>query len=782
MRRPSFVILVTITAVAVLCLALAGHVRYYSSDSRLPVFGDRIERISGLESVVEIRIDRYGVPHVKALGEADLWFSVGYLHARERFFQMDMYRRLAQGRLAEIYGEVRLESDRAMRTLRIGSTAQSHQAQLTRSELAVFQAYTDGVNAALEQFGPWIAGEVWLMGIDPELWTITDSLSIGVLLDLSLSDAGRREVQRAIELGALGRERALDLWGWTPQEARQWMPPQPPSPRSALAEAILPESIVSSSAWAVSGNFSESGKPLLASSSSTSTQLPVPGYGLHIASPGFEVAGVSLPGAPAVLYGHTQEVAWAVSPVGLDNQDLFYLTLDSTRSSELVDGSWQPLRTVTESILVRERDEPELLKVRISKHGPIVADDGRTVLALAWTGHYGPSPLAAFLRMNRADSVADVASAWSESIAPALHIVAADQDGRLLHQIAGRVPIRGRGAGRLPSPGENSRWDWQGFLPFSANPRTLDPPSGQIAVAGHDLFFEGDYPRRMRFPAEFTAPWQARRIREKLQRSQGWTTVSALEMGTDVTSGRARALLQLIGPQLDQMGGPVAESLLGWNGAMDVDSTAAAAYARLVDDLTEAIGGDDARAVDLPFNPIDRDRLITLLAGGIDDDWWDDLETSEVEDRDKILRRVLRDLDAEPAASWGSLHKVSMRHPLDGLPLFGSLIGRLFSRGPFPTPGDETTVNLQPRLDQVSTVAKAAPAMRFVASTHDWDETIMILASGQSGRLWSVHFDDHLEHWLKGEPVPLVFSESAINELTAARLRLEPIETEETIP
>ncbi|MCP4895581.1 MAG: penicillin acylase family protein, partial [bacterium] len=430
---------------------------------------------------------------------------------------------------------------------------------------------------------------------------------------------------------------------------------------------------------------------------------------------------------------------------------------------------------------VREQKEPEIVKVSIAQSGPIIADDGRTVLALAWTGYHGPSSLTAFLQMNRANSVSGVATAWHDVIGPALHIVAADSDGQILHQVAGKVPIRRRGAGRLPAPGEYSQWAWQGFLSFSANPRALNPRDGWIAVAEHDLFLEGDFPRAKPFPADFVPPWQVRRLRDRLGRVDSWTAQMGLELQSDIVSGRAKALLQLLGPQLSHANGSSARSLLAWDGAMEVGETAPAIYARLLEELSKAVGTDEARAVSLPFNPIDSSRLILLLAGGINESWWDDVETSNVESREDIVGHVLSMLDSRPYERWGEIHQVRLSHVLGELPLLGGVLERILSRGPFAVPGDGTTLNSQPAMAQAPFDVVATQSLRFIAQPGRWDDAILVLSGGQSGRPWSPHYDDQIGPWLRAEPVRFVFSEGEVRIATGATLRLEPVAREQEL-
>ena len=463
------------------------------------------------------------------------------------------------------------------------------------------------------------------------------------------------------------------------------------------------------------------------------------------------------------------------SPVRLDDQDLFRLSVDGTRTRERIDGTWHSIRTVTESINVRDADEPELLKVRVSKLGPVIADDGRTVLALSWTGHYGTSPISAFLRMNRASSVSDVAAAWKDAMGPSLHLVAADRDGRLLHQVVGRVPIRERGAGRLPAPGEDSRWAWQGFLSFAANPRTLDPPSGWLAVASHDIFLESDYQASMRFPADFEPAWRVRRIRELLSRNDKWSIAQGLELQTDVVSGRARGVLQLLGPEIAAAGGGAKlKALQEWNGAMRAELCAPSVYVSLLNRLADAVGSDEARMASLNVNPIDNTRLVRLLAGGIHERWWDDVGTTRIEGRADILSTVLSQIERSEFGTWGSQHYVVLRHPFERLPGLGRSAGRVLSRGPFQASGDETTVAGFACAGPLPTAVSMAPAVRFVTQPGFWDETVVVIAGGQSGRPWSPYYDNQIGPWLAGQAVTLAFDDSSVEAATVARLRLEP--------
>jgi penicillin amidase len=459
----------------------------------------------------------------------------------------------------------------------------------------------------------------------------------------------------------------------------------------------------------------------------------------------------------------------------MDDQDLFVLTLDESRERELVDESWVPLRTVSETIDIRWRSDPEKMKVRISRHGPIVRNTFDSTLALAWTAYQGPSCIDAFHRMARADGVDDVAAAWTEIAGPSMNLVAADVEGHILHQVVGRRPRRGRGAGRLPSPGSDSAWAWKGLAPLSENPRTLDPDQGFVGSANHDVFGEGDAGRKKAFPADFAAPWRIRRIKHRLGASSDWDVEGCLGLQGDVVSGRAIALLRALWPDFERHGGRSAEALLQWDGRMDIDRTEPVIFSRLILDLADEIGLDEALETGLERTPFNAERVLRLLAGGLPDEWWDDVRTEEREDRAAIIDRCLDRLDAvDHHAVWGDVHQVDFSHPLADIPVVGTLLRLAGGRKPVGVPGDGTTVNAHYWGRDKPFEVMAIPSMRFIADVGNWDESVLVLPLGQSGRPWSAHVADQFDDWLEVRGHTLPFSREKIEEEKRAELVLAP--------
>ncbi len=776
-RRAWF--LLTACGVLLLLIGVLGlaNLRMRSASSRLPERGSVVESIPGCPARVEVVFDGRGIPHVSTGSPSALWFAQGYLHARDRYFQMEMARSTASGRLAEIFGESALDNDRKMRVLRLGATARRQAAQLMASDRSVLESYSDGVNAAIAQFGHWIAPEIWLLGIEPEPWVPEDSLAISLLMQLDLSWSMGMELRRGLQIRRLGQERATELWGWTPLQIRDWIPPGDAIKYSFRDHEPIthPTGSIGSNAWAIAPERTATGRPLLATDPHHGIQMPGAFFAIHLTGPGTHVAGLSVAGTPGVLIGHNESVAWGLTMSMVDDQDLFVLTLDDSGTRELVDGRWRPLRTVTENIYVRWQESPELIKIRLSVHGPMVREQRDEVLALAWTALNGPSLLPAVMRMYRTTTVGQAAEAWRDVLSPSMNLVAADTTGDILHQVVGQVPKREAGAGRLPSPGSDSRWAWKGFRPMAENPSRLNPEEGFIASASQDLFGEGEYPERERYPADFAPPWRSRRLREVLAKNDQWTVADCMALQTDEVSGRAIAMLKIMWPDFSEYEGLAVARLMEWDAVMDSGSDGAALYARLMLDLGRAVSGDEALRDGLGSPPLGPEEILRLLAGGLDDSWWDDVGTQKTENRSEILAGVFSRLDNKVGfPSWGEIHTVHFQHQLTEAPGLGRIFSDSWNRGPFAVGGGNVTVNAHSWNSARPFAVTAIPAARFVADVGNWDDSVLVLPVGQSGRPWSPHYADQIESWIAGEPLSFAFSEAAVTAAAVARMELRP--------
>ena len=758
------------------CVALVALVLWGWLTARRSLWprADATVVLPGLDAPVEIAFDRWGVPHIRASSRRDALFAEGYAHARDRFFQMELGRRAAFGRLAELLGEAALPSDVKLRRWCLGRTAVRQLGELDAETLAVLDAYVAGVNAAIATRGAiGLAPELAFLGADIEPWRAADTVGIGLLTELSLTFAAGEELKRAAELRGLGPDRAVALWRWSAEQAAAWIPGDGgrAAPRTERDVVLPPASSIGSNNWTLAGARTSTGLPLLANDIHLGVANPSTWYEAHLEAPGLALAGGTIPGTPGLIFGHNADLAWGFTMVVLDDQDLFTLQLDPTGRRERIGREWRDLALYEEQIAVRGRREPEKVTVRVSIHGPVVREEKGEVLAMSWTALVGPSPLPCFLRLNEATSVAEGAAAFAECGAPAMNLVMADRGGHIRWQVIGKVPVRGRGAGRLPAPGWDPDWQWRGLRPFGENPYLEDPPGGELATANHDPFAERDFPPPA-FPGEFAAPWRVRTIRSALASRERWDVDGSLELQLSVDNPQARELLVRLRPHLERIGTPAAQRLLAWNGRMDIGSPDALLWAEFLREFERRVGGDEAGRSGLPSTPIRGNELLELLEGSLDPAWWDDVTTPTVEGAQQIIGSALAAAGSRVGSGrWGDAHVVSFHHPLGSIPLLGALL----DRGPFPVGGgapcvDATAYSAQGRTFEVI----ALPSQRLVADLADWDRSVFTLPLGQSGHFLSRFAADQTPDWLAGRVHPMAWSHDAVRDSTIATVRLEP--------
>lgn len=738
----------------------------------VPVPGE--VRLPGLTEPVTVHFDSWGVPHVEAKNLHDAWFVQGYLHARERFFQMELSRRAAFGRLSELLGKKLVATDLRFRRWGLPAAVGRQRQMLTPEAEGVLAAYASGVNAAILALPTWrLAPECLVVDCQPEPWRVEDTLAVALLLQYSLTWAAGEELQRLEELRAFGRERAVNLWGWLPEQAEAWIPPEIPGPPKSPAGEPPPPvfSGVGSNNWAVAGSRSVTGAPLLANDPHVAVANPATWYEVHLTAPSLELAGVSVPGAPGVLIGHNRTLAWGITMVALDDQDLFHLRLDQAGTHELFGGRWLPLEVRKELLRVRGEQAPRELLLKRSLHGPVVREGNGEAYALAWSALAARSPVECFMKLAQADDVFAGMESFALCESPAMNLLLADRQGNIAWQVTGRVPKRGKGAGRLPAPGDDPTWAWQGFEPFQRNPRVVNPASGFLATANHDPFAEGDAAEEP-FPGEFAPPYRVRTIKKALHQRDKWDVAGFAALQTDVQNPQALQLLAALQPFLERSENPAARALLAWDGRMDADSHEALLWAHFLRALVRKVGLDEARAAGLSRSPFTAGVLLRLLAGAVDPRWWDDVGTPEAEDAAAIIAAALEEAGVAAANKvWGDEHRVLFAHPLGSLPLLGAL----FNVGPVPVGGAGPCLAATAYRGQGNDFSVISlPSMRFVADLSDWDNSRLVLTLGQSGHPLGSHARDQLPLWRSGQVRPMPFSPDAVARAAVRTTRFLP--------
>jgi penicillin amidase len=730
-------------------------------------------RFAGLHSAVRIERDRWGIPHIHAGSDADLFFGFGYATAQDRLFQLDYVRRKARGRLAEILGPEAVESDLLYRTVGVGAIAEREWDTLPDETRTLLTAYAAGVNAMIEESRDNLPIEFDLLDYRPEPWSPADSLAI--LGEFRWYLTGRfpvivipELVKRAVGDGPLYR-------AFLQAEADESSILQPgdyqavsrgPAPTGGTGGG--PDTAGGSNNWVLAGTKTETGKPLVASDPHIPFAAVSIWQEVHLAGGSFHVAGVALAGVPAIIIGRSANVAWGITNNICSQRDLYQEKTDPAHSGcFLYDGQWEPARQREEVIQVKGA-EPVRKVIRSSRNGPIVdevlpaAARGTGPVSLRWLGAEPCGWLTALLGMNRAHSCAEFRAATRPWLVPTFSLVFADTEGHIGYHCAGRIPRR-----RRPERGYRAGWDpaqqWDGLIPFEAMPHLDDPARGYIVTANNRVAAD-DY------PVPLAGTWvvgnRARRIRHLIEATQCVYEGSKIaqtatvfssrvcqQMQLDVRSERAAAdvpslLMVLAGDPKEQVR-QAAERLAAWDFQVTKDSVPAtlfnvffAHWCRTVAD--ERFGSAQAALIATGATPLAA-HLLKEDAHG----WF--TQRSREQAIRQTFRAALDELTTRlgPDMSrwtWGRLHMLMQRHFLSGR---GDL-GKLLDRSGLPLNGDTNTV-CSTTIDPDYRCSLGA-GYRMVADLADPQRGLWAIeVASVSGHPGSLHYDDQLPPWSEGQ-------------------------------
>jgi penicillin amidase len=752
--------------------------------------------VPGLLAPVEIARDRYGIPHITASNDHDLYFAQGFVHAQDRLFQMDMERRLARGELAEIYGDKALAADRLFRHLGFAARAQELLGSLPEMTKGIARAYCAGVNEAMASLGAWPV-EFRLLRAVPRKFTPEDIVAIGLLKSFGLAQWGEETVLYGARR-RLSREKIEELMPRVPADSPVVAPGFVAAAPPGLSPSVLLEGLASlrlsvgdlpraggSNGWAVSGEKSETGRPLLANDPHILLPCPSLWYEIHLVAPGVDVYGVSFPGAPAVVIGHTPDIAWGFTNVMLDDADFFVERVEGEQV--MFRGKWVPMKKRVEKIRVRGKGE-EVLSVWETPHGPVLSPVLKGIssaLSLRWVGFDGGDALGTLHVLNRARNRKEFLAAVSGFPHPAQNIVYADREGNIGVVTAGRIPVRKGGAGLFPVPGDTGEWEWTGVVPFSENPRVWNPPGGFVAAAnfppaGNSF---GHYISRIYEP-----PDRGKRIVGMLSEGEKFSVETFERMQQDVLrpdAARTVSLAVRVASRRERDSKDFVDAagiLSGWDLRVSADSPGAALYevlsAKMIenafrDDLGEELFQEATRTSRLLWNAMDR-----AIERG-DSLFLENTETGVRESLEDLVARSLLDamafltqrLGKVPSTwKWDRLHRVTFEHP------FGKkrYLRRWFNIGPHPVPGDGRTVFKEEFRLGTDFSVLVGPSVRQVVPLGFRSKARSVITTGQSGHFFERHYRDQSPLWLSGASHPAWTDPRDIRENTESVLRLTP--------
>ena len=809
-RKRSRAPLIIFIILLVVLLAL-GALGYWTARRGFPQAEGTL-RLPGLQAAVHVFRDSMGIPHIFATNPHDLFMAQGFVHAQDRFWQMEFWRRIGSGRLAEVLGPSALESDRFIRTLGWHRTAAAELELLDPETRSVLEAYAEGVNAYLASTDLSELGLEFtlldLTGVEfiPEPWSPIHTLTWAKVMAWDLGGNMSDELTRAEIVTTLGVGALPVLM--PPYGAGQ--PVIVPHPLTGVTLRAFPEAAftagrqlgigddLGSNNWVVAGSRTESGSPILANDPHLGIQMPSIWYeiGLHCDPVGpecpIEVVGASFAGAPGVIIGHNARIAWGVTNLGPDVQDLFieHINPDNPNQYEY-QGQWLDMQLVREEILVDGEEEPVVLFARITRHGPIINDVlegaeedwsyGWQPLALSWTALQPGTLMRSVMLLDRAvnwDEFRDALSYWD---VPSQNFVYADVDGNIGYQSPGRIPIRANGDGSMPVPGWTGEYEWTGTIPFSELPRAFNPPEGYIVTANNAVV-ASDFAHFLGM--DWDPGYRALRIVSLIEADPALSVADMQAIQMDSTPVWANSIL----PYVLELSTPDARlseaigALRGWDGRASRDSAGAALFEAFRLHLIQETFSDDLGAHLLRRS---QGNLMVSLANLMPEagsPWFDNRYTPEVEDRDATLLAALEaavnDLSGRFGNNmarwrWGDLHGATFEN--QSLGQSGILpIELIFNRGPVEADGTIATVNNTGYDANEPYSVVTVPSYRQVVDLADFNRSVSIHTTGQSGHPFQAHYDDMIPMWRDGRYHSMLWARSAIEASAEAHLALTP--------
>jgi len=775
----------------------------------------------GLQQPVEILRDTWGVPHIYAKTVADLFFAQGYVAAQDRLWQLDLWRRNAEGKLAEVVGPTAVRRDTFARLLRYRGDLEAEWRSYGPDARAIITAFVAGVNAQIA----WVTAhpeklpiEFQLLGAKPEPWT--PEVIIGRMAGYVMTRNARSEVQRARLARDVGAARVAEF-----------MTPDPPTPivvPAGLDLADIVDGILDiagdasetvrfpaerlkvggheawfgvdaalggfradettderhwadnawrngSNNWVMAGAMTATGKPILANDPHRVIALPSLRYTTHLVGPGWNVIGAGEPALPGVAAGHNDRIAFGFTIVGMDQQDLYVERLDPAHDDHYLYRGVSEAMTIERAEIAVRGEAPRAVDLRFTRHGPVLyVDKSRgKAFVLRWVGTEPGS--AGYLRSMAVDRAKDwpqfraAVAGWK---VPSENIIYADVAGNIGWIAAGAAPVRRNWNGLLPVPGDSGAYEWDGFLSIDDLPQAYNPARGYIATANHNILPPG-YTKALGY--EWGAPHRFNRIDEVLRNAKAagrkLTTTDSERLQHDTTSMVARALCDALRSvaraPADADGAKALRMLLAWDHRVDQKSAAAALFElwapRLATAATKALVPEADQRYAGASMPTE--RLLAAVARVSSDPRVADLLIGPA--LGEAWREASRQMGSDPAAwAWGAIHKSTWEHPLASTPARREV----FNLPDAPRSGDGNT----PMATGNGSRQTAGASFREVIDLADWDRSTVINVPGQSGQPGSRFYGNLLPLWAAEQYHPLPFSREAVAKNTAARLVLTP--------
>jgi len=719
--------------------------------------------LGGLKEDVEIIRDIYGVPHIYAKNEPDLYLGLGYAMAQDRFWQMEFYRRLGHGRLSEVLGEKLVKVDRFFRTIAAAGLNKK-----IRDDLAFLpKSFADGVNAYLETHSDRLPFEFKLLGYKPEPWTDEDYFAILKVVNWGLSNGWKVDLTAAKMLEKLGEEKWREAFPVWPDDAPLIIPEE----SKALSEFSAPlwktmrlvEKLTgfstsgASNNWVVSGKRSITGKPILANDTHLALTNPSFWWEVHMVCPTINVSGFAVPGVPGIAVGHNLYVAWGVTNVMVDDVDYYIEKINPGNPRQYwLKDHWEEMKVKEETIQVKGRD-PIKTEILLTRHGPVVSDmkgSKEKALSSRWAFTEGLQPGQASYLLAKAKNIQGVKEALRYWELPCQNFVFADVDGNIGYWCCATIPIRSKGNGILPMPGWTDEYEWKGYVPFEKRPHMINPREGFIATANNKVIGD-NYPY---FISHYWEPLdRVTRIRQLLKAKEKLSIDDFKQMQQDVycvlASEMVPQMIQVLERRFsDEEGQKAKEILSKWDFIMDKESVGACLFEvtlrKMMDNIFKDEMGEELFHEYLKTSTFPPSALRMMIRKG-SSPWFgkktlEDIIAMSMKQMFSELRKVIgADMNKW---TWGKIHSLTFEHALGKkrLPAW------IFNLGPFPVGGSHLTVNMRKYLYEEPYRAIHGVSERMIVDLSNIGGSLRVLPTGESGHPGSPHYRDQIDLYLSG--------------------------------
>ncbi|MCX6174118.1 MAG: penicillin acylase family protein [Ignavibacteriales bacterium] len=814
-------ILIGASATLLVLIIVFSIIAYLMLRKSLPQYNGEIN-ITGLNNQVEVLRDNFAIPLIKAESDEDAAFALGFVHAQERLFQMDVARRAGEGRLSEVFGAKTISIDQMFRTVGIYKNVKANYEKLNPLSKKILVAYSKGVNAFIKTAKGNYPIEFDLLGYDPYPWKPEHSLVIAKLMGWELNISWWSDITFTQLVQKFGVEKAKELLPDFPENSPTIIPSGLEGVAAISSDFIKVDqqfrnftgfvgTHIGSNNWIVNGKMSASGEPIIANDPHLAYTAPGRWYFAIIRSHDWNAEGFTIPGLPAIVIGKNKNIAWALTNVMADDADFYVEKIDSSGKNYFFNKSWRQLSIEKDTIHVKDTANV-VYEIKRTHRGPIITDIHpfkhmypntgikTAQLSMRWTGLEPSDEMFAAISINKAKNWDDFKNAVRYFTVPGQNFVYGDDKGNIGYICAARLPIRNTNSPTLINDGTTDVNDWKGFVPYEEMPKLFNPPQNFIASANNKTL--------LNFKYHISNIWEPssriERITELLNSKPIHSKEDYKKYQLDFTSPYAKKLTKYITAAFDSV--KVTDKNLkltlelfhNWNYEMNPGSQVPTIYSRFFQYLIKNIFEDEMGVnllkeyifvANVPY------RIIPKLLEENNSSFFDDVRTPQKETRDDIIRKslvdALTDLEKNYGTDvanwqWGDIHKVTFKHMFHDK---SGLLDKIINIGPFSIGGDGTTIfnteysfpelfesnrdlTMLHRSEQYENIL--GPSMRYIFDFADPDHLEFILPTGESGHFMSDHYKDMSEMWLKGKYITVPLKEDEFKKSTINVLKLIP--------